>query len=681
MKIDAITLHNYKCFKGTTRIDGLSSGLTPQKRVVLFGGLNGAGKTTIFEAILLCLYGVRNKALIPSKGAKRESYESYIKSIINNDAKTKARTSMYVELELSDVEVRGVPQSLRIIRRWTVTSGRDTVEESFSITGEQGQPSFISDFTSKEDYDDFIEELIPYDVSQFFFFDGEKIQDFVRDEDTEFARSLEQVLGISDYRVLYEDLRTLRGQLVAEYNKNANVLVEIKDVEAQIAKHEHFINTAEEKVSELEEEIFHLHTQIEEIDTETRRITRIKAETLEDYRNQRDNLVGEKSVLEQRIFEAIKDDLPFVITAKLCEQIIEQLEQEQELERQTSAQKALEPKINQITNKLFYEGLESIPMLTHKQKEFYVDKLREVLQETLAEKPQSFDNFKIVHSLSQNDIQHIKQRIAGSFDTIYQLTDSLKRLQEIEPTLEKIQKTERQVVTDPEAERLYGEKGKFGNQIQIKEKEILDLRIQIDKTKAEIQALNIQLSRLEEKAKATAKRQRQVDYCRKLCEVIDDFSHEFRKQQAERLEDYTLTMWQKLARKQDLIKRIGVNPERQFSIDLYDAENRLIDKTKLSAGEKELLAISLVSALSQIANRSLPIVIDTPLGRLDTEHRAHIAEYYFPNTSHQVVLLSTDTEIVGGELAAIRPYISKVYKIAHDETIQTSKVVPDVYFE
>ncbi|GAB4407840.1 MAG: DNA sulfur modification protein DndD [Anaerolineae bacterium] len=681
MRIDAITIHNYKCFKDTVYIEGLSAGLTPEKRVVLFGGLNGAGKTTIFEAILLCLYGMRNKALIPSKGAKRENYESYIKSIINNDAQAKIRASMYVELELSEVEVRGVPQSLRIKRHWTVIRGRNGIEEIFTITGDQGQPSFISDFTSREDYDDFIEELIPYDVSQFFFFDGEKIQDFVRDEDTEFARSMEQVLGISDYRVLYDDLKTLRGQLVAEYNKNADVLVEVKGVEAQIAQHEHNIGIANEKINILEEEIYNLQDRIDAIDAETRRITRIKAETLEDYRNQRDDLVGEKSVLEQRIFEAVKDDLPFVITARLGEQLIDQLDREQELERQITTQKALEPKISQITTRLFYEGLESVPMLTQKQKEFYIDKLRRVLQETLADKPQNLEELRLIHDLSKNDIQHIRQRVENSFEIIHQLTGSLKRLQEIEPTLEKIQKAEKQATIDPEAERLYQEKGRFEEQIRLKEKESLDLKAQIDKAKADIQALNIQRSRLEEKAKVTAAKQKQIDYCRKLCEVIDDFSHEFRRQRAVRLEEYTLAMWQKLARKQDLIKRIAVNPDRQFSIDLYDAENRLIDKTKLSAGEKELLAISLVSALSQIANRSLPIVIDTPLGRLDTEHRAHIAEYYFPNTSHQVILLSTDTEIVGNELAAIRPYISKSYKIVHDETVQTSTVIPNIYFE
>jgi DNA sulfur modification protein DndD len=209
----------------------------------------------------------------------------------------------------------------------------------------------------------------------------------------------------------------------------------------------------------------------------------------------------------------------------------------------------------------------------------------------------------------------------------------------------------------------------------------LRLNSSIDQKRDDLLSLQAQHTRLEEKVDTTAKIKKQIDYCAKLCDVLDDFAHEFRKQRAEQLADYTISMWKRLARKQDLVERIVVDPERHFSIDLYDKEDRLLDKTKLSAGEKELLAISLIWALAQIANRSLPIVIDTPLGRLDTEHRAHIAEHYFPNTSHQVILLSTDTEIVGSELDAVKPYISKAYTIIYDKSKQTSTITPDSYFE
>ena len=121
--------------------------------------------------------------------------------------------------------------------------------------------------------------------------------------------------------------------------------------------------------------------------------------------------------------------------------------------------------------------------------------------------------------------------------------------------------------------------------------------------------------------------------------------------------------------------RIIVNPNRQFTIDLYDADDRLLDKTKLSAGEKEILAISLIWALSRLAERDLPVVIDTPLGRLDTIHRTNIARNYFPNAGRQVILLSTNTEVVGEEYNAIKSALNKCFILKKDKQQESSQIL------
>lgn len=194
MKIGRITLHNFKCFEGTCSIKGLADGLNSKECIVLFGGLNGAGKTTLFESILLCLYGKRNRTLWPSKGTKREDYQNYIVAVTNNNAKTNAlRADLWIDLELQDIELAGIGQSLSVKRSWTIDTQTNTIhDENLTIYDEKSKPF---EFVSENDWEEFINELIPYEICQFFFFDGEKIQDFVKDEDKEFADSLEKVLA------------------------------------------------------------------------------------------------------------------------------------------------------------------------------------------------------------------------------------------------------------------------------------------------------------------------------------------------------------------------------------------------------------------------------------------------------------------------------------------------------
>jgi len=678
MKIDSIILHNFKSFEGTCRINGLSEDLTDQKKIILIGGLNGSGKTTIFEAILLCLYGRKNKTLWPSKGTKREDYRNYMIAVTNNNAKNASlRTDLWIEVTLKDIELASMPFYLTVRRTWMIDSSNNSLVKDgcLDISGPDGD-SF--DLVHKDAWDQFIDELIPYDVSQFFFFDGEKIQDFVKDEDREFALSLEKVLGISLYDQLNSDLEEVRRRIVREYNKDEDAKVQMAQIDAQIAEIEQNMRKESETVARVNKEIREIEEKIEEIDLATRRITRIQTETLEGYRAQKEGLLQEKGSLEQRIFEAIQDELPFVIAASLCQDLTIQLDKEAGLAEFMAAQQALEPKIQSIASRLF-EADQDAPTLSIEQRQFYARKLVQILKETLTEKPVLLQDVEMLHNLSKNDFHDIQQRIQNTYQTVQRLSKTITRLQEVERQLTPISQAEKQS-DDPEAKRLYEERGKKVQEQATKQVVLERLKVQIDRHEADATAKRRQRTDLEKRASQTVARQNQIDYTKQLRSALEEFSHRLRAKKVSLLQEFTLEMWHKLARKKDQVKEIQINPNKQFSVELYDAKDRLIDKTKLSAGEKELLAISLIWALARLANRNLPVVIDTPLGRLDRYHRANIAANYFSSASHQVILLSTNTEIVGKEYEAVQPFLSKEYLLTKD-TAQKTTTVSEGYFQ
>jgi DNA sulfur modification protein DndD len=679
MKIDSIAIHNFKCFNGPCRIAGLAEEHTSDKRIILFGGLNGAGKTTIFEALLLCLYGQKNKTLWPSKGARREDYQHYIYAVTNLAAVMQSlRPQMSIEVTLKDIELGGFPKCLHVKRTWIIDAPTRTIwDETLEITDEKGQRF---DFVSQDDWEEFIDELIPYDVSQFFFFDGEKIQDFVKDEDKAFAESLEKILGITLYNKLKDDLEEVRRRILREFKKNKDIRRQSSEIEAEIEAKESEIDENSERVDQIINGIRAIEDRIMEIDIETKRITRVKAASLEEAENEKEHLLQEKGGIEEKLFEAIQDDLPFVMLTPLCEELIEQLEKEKNLQSYFITQKTLQPKIERITKRVFEES-DNTKKLSEELVRHYSHKLSRILEEILAEKPPDlFGNaFETLHNLSAAEIDTIQHKVQSTKGIVGALSRQLSRLQEIEPRLRHIQQAE-QRADDPEAMKLYEERGKLNEQIALKKQEIDSLRAENNRKQAEITSLKSRRTELEKKAQKTAKMHQQIEYCKKISAALDDFSHNLRVQKVKQLQDYTLSMWQILAHKKDHVAQIVINPDSQFSIDLFNAEGKKIDKTKLSAGEKEILAISLISALSQLTERALPIIIDTPLGRLDTLHRINIAKGYFPNASHQVILLSTNTELVGEEYKAIRPFIGKHFIIQKDAKTKTSTVT-EGYFD
>jgi DNA sulfur modification protein DndD len=679
MNIESITLHNFKSFLGTHTIDGLTTGLSRSKRIILFGGLNGAGKTSFLESILLCLYGKRNRNLFPSKGAKREDYLHYIASVTNDEAKRDTvQTQMSIEIQLGNVEMGNILQDIIIKRSWSLNTDNYVRSEEFTIKKTDGT-NF--ELTAQEEHESLIEELLPYDVSQFFFFDGERIQDFVKDEDEAFADALEKVLGISVYRTLIEDLAVTKSRILTGYKANQGIKKRITEIDTALVECEEKTLEAQEAIDDLQKNIQSFQKRLENLDRETKRITRIDADTVEDFHDQRSELRSEKKNIEETVGSAITNDLPVIMMARLVNAAFSQLSQEEKILEYRTLQKVHQPKINNVVERIFFSDLEAVPPLLSRQKQFYAEALREALSDTFIERKPDLDVAKILHDITKSDIERLRFRTQQSFEILSRFKKQTIRLNEINTELTNLEKKER-LTRDSQVEKLIEEKVNLKTEIEIKEREIRDIwLVLLQKKRDEIQALRKERSNKEESAKATDFMQRQIEYCDKIRITLEAFLHDFRASRVERLEEFTLKTLKKLARKKDQFSSIKIDAEKQFAITLYGANGDAIDKTKLSAGEKELLAISLIYALSQITDRSLPIVIDTPLARLDSQHRAQIAKHYFANAGEQVILLSTDEEVVRDTYEVLKPHIAQTYMINKETARQTGRIVRGRYFE
>ena len=122
-----------------------------------------------------------------------------------------------------------------------------------------------------------------------------------------------------------------------------------------------------------------------------------------------------------------------------------------------------------------------------------------------------------------------------------------------------------------------------------------------------------------------------------------------------------------LLRKKTLVQQVQIDPV-SFAISLFDDNGQPIPKHRLSEGEKQVFAVSVLWGLAQSSPRPLPAIIDTPMARLDSEHRLHLIERYFPNASHQVIILSTDTEVDQDFYAKLQPHIARAYHLNYDES-------------
>jgi DNA sulfur modification protein DndD len=173
--------------------------------------------------------------------------------------------------------------------------------------------------------------------------------------------------------------------------------------------------------------------------------------------------------------------------------------------------------------------------------------------------------------------------------------------------------------------------------------------------------------------------ERMVAHAEKVKATLGRFREAVVVRHVERIQALVLDSFRQLARKRSLVTELTIDPVT-FALDLRGGGGLCIAVERLSAGERQLLAIAILWGLARASGRPLPTVIDTPLGRLDSQHRDHLVRRYFPHASHQVLLLSTDEEITGTYYKALRPSIGRQYRLSFDEKNARTVVEPG-YFE
>jgi DNA sulfur modification protein DndD len=173
-----------------------------------------------------------------------------------------------------------------------------------------------------------------------------------------------------------------------------------------------------------------------------------------------------------------------------------------------------------------------------------------------------------------------------------------------------------------------------------------------------------------------------IDSIAKVKATLQIFKEKLTLKKINKLENEVTECFRYLLHKSELVQRVTID-SATFTLSLHDGDGKLLPKHRLSAGEKQLLAIALLWGLARVSGRQLPIAIDTPLGRLDSSHRTNLIERYFPAASEQVILLSTDTEIAEGEVAKLREQgaITREYLLEHDPSQQRTQVKAGYFWE
>jgi len=279
---------------------------------------------------------------------------------------------------------------------------------------------------------------------------------------------------------------------------------------------------------------------------------------------------------------------------------------------------------------------------------------------------------ELLNQFSQEETQAMA-RVA--VHTLQSLTDVDEHLAAVERNLVAIPSSAEVSQAQQEMESCRTKRTKLGAIIALLDDEITSLRTKLDRLQAQAER---EAEKLGEQLTRDEVSNRMINHSSRGRKVLANFRDRLLANNLHRLELSILKYFQRLIRKKTLVHGITID-SGSFQISVMNLAGQIVPAHRLSAGERQLLAVATLWALAHASGRYLPAVIDTPLSRLDSKHRGTLVQNYFPTASHQVILLSTDEEVVGTYLEQLRPFIGRYYLIEHDESANTSQFI-DSYF-
>jgi DNA sulfur modification protein DndD len=651
--LKSLSLIDFGVFAGRHDIDLCPRVKYGTKRpIVLFGGLNGAGKTTTLTAVRLALYGRQSMGRSIPKQAYHQQLLDHIhkprQSLINP-------TAASIELGFTYGK-HGTVNEFKIVRSWEET-GKNVIEH-LEISKDEVPLKGLS----SEQLQSFLNELIPIGVADLFFFDGEKIADLAEDEANEaLADAIKRLLGLDIVDRLRADLGIyLRENTQTKLPKD--IASELKSLERQYqASYAEYQSYIEQNV-DLNTELVGLSA---EIATTQQRINDLggawaKSRQAEEIRVEQ--LIKEKDSVNSEIKELFSDAIPLALAKNTITNLLKQLEAEKITKSQQSAKKELDIHLTTLRSELT-KALGTGNKIT----------IDTTIDATFSQMTKGASETNIIHDISDSEFDRI-QALVTSY--VPQQVKHLKKLsaraEELENELavasSNIARAPDQARLDDillELGELQSQKGGLTKQSEVNKDEAKrSLRQAMDNLR--------RLRDLDDKYSKSMSHGQGIELAANSREMLSEFSEQTKLRKLAILEQEFIKSFGKLARKDDMDILAHIDPQT-FDVELTDKSGKTINKKKLSAGEKQIYAIAMLEALGRTSGRNLPIIIDTPLGRLDSKHRTKLVKNYFPTASHQVLILSTDTEIDEDFYSELSPEISHAFSVDYNSKAGSSK--------
>lgn len=652
MIFETLTLVDFGVFRGQQKLD-----LAPRikygsrRPIILFGGLNGSGKTSILTAIRLALHG--RQAL--GFGTAQKKYESLLSRFFHWDANSSITAEkMSVKLDFTYSNLGGATR-YTVERHWQ--QSKKGISEQFTLLAD----GKAIESTDPEQAQAFLTQLVPVGVADLFFFDGEKIAELASEDNGEMlAESIQRLLGLDVVSKLRSDLDVYERRQGRRQASMDNHMSDSDTLFEEIEKNKSDVDARYHKIrQEIEPAISSIRIDLDKLEGRLAERGGAWAVSRDVFQMKLNDLVEKKTLLEAKLRDMAANLLPLGLAPSTVKDLVIQLESECERTQKLDIRQTLEQRRSILDRNLRSEGIRGD-----------IDAVIKAV--TAVFEDRSRVKSAAIHCLGESDRNELISNFTLALPAI---KEAAKKLRMDLTTLdEELTFVSGRIAAAPSEEQL---KDDF-EMLKQANRALGDLMAQKRLLLEEVRALVWRQIELVRRLKKDYAHNLDYDSKREITlrvtaikGALDVFSERLVAHKTSLLAEHFLHSFRQLIRKESLISSAVVDP-KTLTLKLMGPRGEEIQKSQLSAGERQLFAVAMLDALAKTSGRAIPIIIDTPLGRLDSRHRSTLVKHYLPHASHQVVVLSTDTEVDERFFQDLGASISHAHHLDFDETARAT---------
>lgn len=661
MKFKSIEIENFGPYFGLNKINLDTNSSSP---VILIHGENERGKTSLLHAFKWCLYGrSKNHLGIPINEMNFGNWDA-------RDSRERFETSVTLKIETDNDEIT-LKRSFQ-----SVLNENDKFASRISDTKKELVSKKHNAFAAT-DIEIIINDLLPEDISDFFLFDGEMLSDFEQKLSSDsltqsetIKDSIEKALGLPALTLIVDDLEVLKQGLNKDFReflkkkgKADAILIEIAQIESGIA-------IKKNNLKELFIAIEQAEVKIKEVEPIVRANMTIKEKY--EKRDEYKSFIKNAEIVNETLFSEISQLLgKFWLPANSLV---------------NSAQKKISEEIEKITNSLFDinrdDNRRSTILSTLEkgkcdicEQHFSEDKVSDLKKE-LIQLEKSVGTDKSLHQRFQ-DLSARKNGLSALLDAKSEsamitskdnvIRENLIKIEQWKSEVKRLDELLKKISLDESPDKIYRENLGIFESAQAA---IPILKKQIEEEESSLLSINKKLNDINP---GESPLQTKIDLIDEQISIFNKAVSDFREKMRADIEASASEIFKQLSSEKDYG---GLKINEKYYMHIVDTNGRIVERR--SQGAEQVVTMSLIGALIECSVREAPVIMDTPLGRLDTVHGSNILKW-IPKMSSQVMLFVTSREFreledrpklgtkIGHEYTLIRDSVSrtKIERTSH----------------